>query len=242
MSYQLTKKMEKMKEKNIVFSVILLLLFGSSSSLAQDCEIYFPTEEGSMVEMTNYNGKGKVESVGQTTILKKEVSSGDVILTARLFELSNDNKDTVDIEYTCGCINGTFEVGLFTGLSTESLGGLLEVGGDKLDIPSNPNEGDVLEDKQVIVKIGASEEMENGLLNMKYNFTNRKVEEVGSMKTKAGEFKFIKMSYDLSTRFIVPVNYHVIEWYSTEVGLIRSEMYNKKGKLMSSSEITGYSK
>lgn len=208
--------------------------------LAQDCTMYFPMEKGAQFELTNYNGKGKQESRSVTEIISKSENGNDVTIKANMNQYSNNNKDTVSVEYSAGCINGIFQLNMFTGLNT-SQGNLLELDGDFLDIPSSPTAGQQLEDKLIILKLAPSEETGKALINFKYNIVNRKVEAIETISTPAGSFNTVKLTYDINTKFVLPITMHIVEWYSEDIGQVRSEVYNKKGKLQSYSVLTQFS-
>lgn len=202
---------------------------------SQDCTVYFPLEEGSVVEMTNFNPKGKVESVGTTTVKKVVKSGGDIKIDAELMTVSKKNESV--IEYSAECVDGIFHLNMFGGIAANESGVDMEIEGDFLDIPSNPKAGQTLEDKTIILKM-VSEGVSSSLLNFKYNFTNRKVVAVESITTAAGTFDAVKISYDMTFKLGLSITYGVVEWYSEGVGMVRSELYSGKGKMKSYSELT----
>ena len=54
------------------------------------------------------------------------------------------------------------------------------------------------------------------------------------LETPAGAFDCLKITYNILSQIgFVKVNMSATEWYSPEYGTIRSETYNKKGKLVS---------
>ena len=69
------------------------------------------------------------------------------------------------------------------------------------------------------------------------DITNRKVEQQESVTTDAGSFDCFRITYDISVKAKVmgigiPVNMHVIEWFSSKIGrTVKSETYSKGGKL-----------
>ena len=65
--------------------------------------------------------------------------------------------------------------------------------------------------------------------------TDRAVEARESLTTSAGTFDCIKITQKETTKMIVKIQATSKEWYAENIGMVRSESYNKKGKL------TGYS-
>ena len=73
-------------------------------------------------------------------------------------------------------------------------------------------------------------------VNMTVTTQNRKVEAEEKITTPAGTFDCLKITYDMVSKIgFVKVQGSSVEWYSPGTGTIRSESYNKRGKL------TGYS-
>ena len=66
---------------------------------------------------------------------------------------------------------------------------------------------------------------------------NRKVEAEEEISTKAGTFKCFKISYDILTDAMIDIKGSAIEWIAKDVGAVRTESYNKKGKLTGYSEL-----
>ena len=72
-------------------------------------------------------------------------------------------------------------------------------------------------------------------MTLTVDLTNRQIVAHETIETPAGSFKCIKYSYDAFSKMgFIKMNSSGIEWYSAALGTIRSESYDKKGKL------TGY--
>lgn len=222
-----------------VFTFLTLLFLTTGLTYSQDCQIYFPQKEGTVMEVTEYNPKGKAQSTSTTTIEKREVSGSNVTITA--VSESITDSDTVRIEYTAQCKDGVFSFNMFPGMGNQGGSKFMEIEGDYLDFPKTPKAGMTLEDKTMTIRFTAGES-ENGEkapgINLNYTFSNRKVEAVETLKTPAGSFDTFKMSYDLTMKMGINITYRIVEWYSLNIGMVRSELYNKKGKLKSYSELT----
>jgi len=109
----------------------------------------------------------------------------------------------------------------------------LEINGTSLEMPSYDSKiGTNLKDGNLDMKIGADGVMP---IKMSILMTNRKVEGKEQMTTEAGTFDCIVMSQNIKTKMMISIESNTKDWYAENVGLVRSESYNKKGKL------TGYS-
>ena len=78
-------------------------------------------------------------------------------------------------------------------------------------------------------------------LNFILTIYNRKVDAEESLKTPAGTFNCVKISQSQHLKAMISMDTNSIEWYAEGVGLVRSESYNKKGKLMGYSLLTAFS-
>jgi hypothetical protein len=110
----------------------------------------------------------------------------------------------------------------------------IEITGNNLEVPSNPNPGDVLPDASVEMA------MKMGFVNMKMsaNVTNRKVEAIEDITVAAGTFKGYKFSSEVnSTVMGIKVNSKNTDWYAKGIGIVKSENYDKNGKLQSRTEL-----
>jgi hypothetical protein len=70
------------------------------------------------------------------------------------------------------------------------------------------------------------------------DITNRKVLAIEEITGAAGTFECFKISQDIESKVgFVKVFMSSVFWYAEKIGLIRSEAYNKKGKLQSVTEL-----
>jgi hypothetical protein len=89
---------------------------------------------------------------------------------------------------------------------------------------------------KMVVKSGSAT-----IITITLNISNRKVEGREDITTDAGTFSSYKLSYDISTKAgFITTNSNVIEWISEGVGLVKSETYNRRGRLAGYSVLTGY--
>ena len=75
------------------------------------------------------------------------------------------------------------------------------------------------------------------MMNMTTTVHNRKVEAVERVTTEAGTFECFKVSYDVMTDAMIDIRTKGIEWIAKDVGAVRTETYNKNGKLTGYSEL-----
>ena len=89
--------------------------------------------------------------------------------------------------------------------------------------------GDMLDDASMNLKVRS-----NGIqiMNMDVIISNRKVEAEEDVKTPAGSFECYKITYDTQSKTkIINMTTSSTEWMAEGVGVVKTENYNKKGKL-----------
>jgi hypothetical protein len=110
----------------------------------------------------------------------------------------------------------------------------VEIKGNNMEIPLNPQPGDVLPDANVEMAL------KMGFVNMKVSaeLTNRKVEAIEEIAVTGGNFKAYKFSSDVnSTAMGIKVKATNIDWYAKGIGTVKSESYDKNGKLQGRTEL-----
>jgi hypothetical protein len=69
---------------------------------------------------------------------------------------------------------------------------------------------------------------------MTINITNRKVVGIESVTVPAGTYNCYKITYDIETKLGIKVSSSAIQWMNKGAGSVKTETYDKKGKLLGS--------
>ena len=202
---------------------------------AQDCRAYFPMEEGAVREMTSYDKKDKI--TGTTIQTVKEVREQgdriDILVEMEMMDKKGEQFSKGELDFTCE--DGVFKVDMRNYLDPNTLQGMgdLEVTVDatELVMPSELKPGMELNDGTIEMTAASGGV---NVMSFTTNVKNRKVEGMETITTPAGTFECFKISQDVEVRSIMSVKTSSIEWVAENVGVVKSESYNKKGKL------TGY--
>lgn len=227
-----------MKNTGCNLFLLFIALITCAHSPETGCEGYYPSDKGVKMEITNYNAKGKPESVLTTTVVDV-ITLGDVT-TWKLHGTSKDEKgkNTFDIDYDASCKNGTFFINMknmITGDQMKAYENMdVKISADNLDFPVHPSPGQTLNDGHLTMEISLNG---MGMPGFRIDIVNRKVEGMESITTPAGTFECVKISYDFVMKSIVKIEGHSIQWFSKNNGMIRSESYRKE-KLQGYSELT----
>lgn len=225
-------------KKTINLFIALLLL--STSAFSQDCTIYIPGNVGTELHYEMKNGKGKITGIYTQKMISVKESGGET--TFELLQTHMDPKDPkkIIIQDTISfrCKDNVFYIDMDKYLNQKQMEGFkdmeVKVTTDDLIYPPNLSPGMTLNDGSISLEIGS------GVMNMNMttNIVNRKVEAHENITTPAGTFKCYKIAEDVQSKMgFVKVNLHNVAWIVKDIGTIRSESYNKKGKLSSTSEL-----
>lgn len=103
--------------------------------------------------------------------------------------------------------------------------------GDVSSLPSDIKVGQRVSDGKINIKVknvGAS-----------FLLTQRKVLAEETITTAAGTFKTYKMDeYQTNKVLVSTKTFHIITWYAKNIGCVKQEVYDKKGKLLRTLELT----
>ncbi len=229
-----------MKTKRFLFVITLAIILSGVSS-AQDCGFY-SMSKGMALGYQNLDAKGKITGTNRTTCL--DVSS---VGTATLYKMKGEYSDAKNNlttrEFELKCEDGNFYLDMQSILDPKSMEGFkdMEVSVDANDMmyPSVLIAGQPLPDASIT--IAASSGGVN-LMNMVVNITNRKVIGSESVTVPAGTFDCYKITYDVETKLMFKIVSTVTEYVNMGVGSVKTETYDKKGKLAGSTVLIEVSK
>jgi len=217
---------------------LCLLLFIAVPSTAQDCSKYYPFEEGTTFQITNYDKKEK--PAGVIDYVVKE-SSGDTALLA--YEMHDDKGELImSSEYGITCKDDGIAIDFKSLMSPGVLGQYkdmeVDISGTDMILPNNLSPGQQLPDAEVLMNISMTP------INMKMTLKmlNRKVEANETISTPAGTFDCVVVTYDHETKMGMKITGKAKQWFAEDVGMVKSESYNKNGKLIGSSVLTAFNK
>lgn len=226
-------------------TVIIFLSFIAQAVYAQSsCKPYVPVSKGAKWEITNFSAKGKESGKTAFELLDKvEIDNGSTF-TIKSVSYDKKGKEVFANTYEAYCKDGKFEFDMafkMDGASMQAYKDMdVKVDASEFEIPSMDEAvGTVLSDGLLEVQVGTGTVP---MFKMTVSITDRKIEAKENKTTSAGTFKCLVLSQKMKTKMIMKIEGSSKEWYAEEVGMIRSESYNKNGKLMSYSELTKFEK
>ncbi|MEM6766086.1 MAG: hypothetical protein AAF655_14210 [Bacteroidota bacterium] len=209
-------------------------------SFAQDCTVYFPMQEGTSFTLTNYDKKGKETSVVMHEVIENNSTASGMELVVSSITTDKKGRESLAVDYTVKCDKGEFFIDMrnFVPASSQqsfsSMGLDATVEGDYLVFPPSMSVGQRLP--------GGTLTISASIMNMTIRISDRKVEAEESITTPAGTYECVKISYLANVKMGINIASRITEWYSKDVGIVRSETYNKNGKMYGYSELTSFSK
>lgn len=216
-----------------LFSVILISA-GFQMTFAQDCTFYSPSEPGTELVLTTYSKPGKVKSSVKQVTAGKKVVDGQTRLDVISESFDAKGKSLGKGSFEVWCDGGHFYLDMRSMLSSMNLGemGEAKIEAGNLEFPASPTPGQQLEDAFITVT------MQGPIpINVRIDVTDRKVEALEKITTPAGTFDCMKITSVCFTKMLIKSETEMTDWYAPNVGLVRSETY-QRGKLLTFSELT----
>ncbi|MFK7756517.1 MAG: hypothetical protein AB8B53_06245 [Flavobacteriales bacterium] len=233
--------------KTVYITLIFLIGLFSNSLLAQDCNLYLPADLGTKWEITNFNAKGKAQSISKFELINKVTSGTDITFTVKTSYCDEKGREQGSSTFDAFCKNGVFEFDFeyfLNNMNTEAYEEMnIEVEMDMTTFElarfSDPV-GTKLDDYTITMDMKTNG---MGTMSMKMEYKDRELMAKESRTTTAGTFDCIVVSQNISTKMsIIDTETSSKDWYSEGVGMVRSEYYSKKGKLESYTELTSLTK
>ncbi len=215
--------------------LLFISILAYTSGVYAQCNPYYDFKEGASWEITNYNAKDKVSGRQMNTIkTMEELSNG---WNAEMNMKSYDKKDELifDKDIEVGCEGGVIKLDMNRFFPEETMQAFkdmdMNIETTNLEIPSDLEVGKVLNDGSI--KMSGSIPF-----TMEVNITNRKVVGRESVTTSAGTFDCYKITYTVKSKSIMSMESKGADWIAENVGMVKSENYNKNDKLQGYSLLT----
>ena len=223
-----------MKKSFLLAAFIILVL--AVPLKAQECTYFYPMEKGTVIEMKHYDKKSKSAGTTRQEVIDKQTGGGAVSITINSTFFDEKDEEIMTADLTMECRDGIFTFSMDNYLNEEMLAAVgdyeFTIEGDNLEFPANMKAGDVLKDGKISLTVEGM-----AMMNMVTTVHNRKVEAVEKITTEAGTFECFKVSYDVLTDAMIDLRSKGIEWIAKDVGAVRTETFNKSGKLTGYSEL-----
>jgi len=232
----------------IAFLTSIFLL--SSSFLFAQCDnSYYPMNEGTTWEITNYDKKDKPQGKSINTILSSSESGNGYEAVVGTKLLDDKDKPVTDGEYTITCENGVIKIDLQEFLPSSIMDAYENMDvtfeGDNLEFPGDLSTGQTLPEASGKMTVQMTEGAMAMSTEMDFTYANRKVEAKESIETPIGNIESFKISQTIITTIsMMGMNrtseYMSVSWMAPKYGMVKTESYNQKGKLIGYSLLTSF--
>ncbi|MFK8044015.1 MAG: hypothetical protein AB8B72_00870 [Crocinitomicaceae bacterium] len=235
-----------MKLSGITLVLISLLTFSFSSNIQSDssgCSTYFPISVGMKWTMKNMDKKGKeIGKVTMKVIDSKPAEAGIVFIMESEYSVEKeDEKQKTEFEYSC--VDNVLKMNMdqfFPAEMMENESLTFDIDTDGMEIPNSLTAGQKLKDASVSV-IGKMEGIK--VVDLTVTVTDRTVEKFEDVTTSAGQFNCAKITSKTNMKMgFINKTTSSIDWVSKDVGMVKSESYDKKGKLDGSTELVEFTR
>ena len=230
--------------KKIILPLFVLIFSTSLMAQSNNCSQYYPMEEGATFQYATYNKKGKKEGTIDYTI--KDVATKGSVTEAKMEMKLTDRKGKQHpMEYGFTCKGDMVKIDFESIMPQQMLDQIganaeIKMDGTDIELPNNLSVGQELADADINIAI------DMGPMNMKMSVktTNRKVEKAEKVNTPAGDFDCLVLYEDHLMK--PPMGKEQSSpsrtWIAEGVGMIKQISYNNKGQVISTSELTKYSR
>lgn len=222
--------------KKVILFFILIL---AHEVVFSQCNPYYSLKKGVSYELETYSSKDKKTGRIVNQVADFSSSSNEYEATINSTTFDKKDKEVNSGNYKIFCKNGAVQLDMKSLFPTESLAAYenmdIVFSGEHLDLPPQLNIGDKLKDGSIK---GEVKDKESGstFSTFDFNITDRTVEGKETVTTPAGTFDCFKVTYNMNmvTNMMgvnIPMNFKGIDFITEEVGVVKSENYNKNGKL-----------
>lgn len=203
-------------------------------------ETFFPTKKGTVLVYNTFDKKNKLTNKFQYTIEKVNVNGPDLDITYLVQSMDQKDKLLYNDEITINQRGDKLYLDMSNMVNKAAfqqegeMPANIEVTGNNMEIPVNPNPGDILPDASVAMALKL------GFINMKVSadVTNRKIEAIEDISVAAGTFNTFKLTSNVNASALgIKSSTKNLEWYAKGIGIIKSEAYDNKGNLQSRTEL-----
>jgi hypothetical protein len=230
--------------KQVFFIFLLLPLYG----WAQDCKNFIYMTNNARVVMTVYDRKGDASGTNTWTVSDAK-QNGKVYQASVSSQFNNEKgKEIAKSKGIYICEGGTLKADIRMSMPQQQMEAYKDAEAKfdavYLEYPSNIAVGQTLPDANFKMDV----EQKGGLsTRINFNQVNRKVVSKETIASPAGTWEAFQISFDATFRaqlggIGIPFTISGKEWFVPGLGIVKTESYNKSGKLMGSTLITSITK
>lgn len=227
--------------KTLLTTFITLLIVSSATIAQSTCSKYYPFKDGTTLQYTNYDKKGKESGEINYKVNNYRKSGGKEWITMTMSTSDKKGNGIGDISYDISCD------GSGVSIDFKSLGNMAmlkqfesmetKITGTNTTLPNNLSVGQKLPDSNMNMEISMSG------ISMKVNtlIKDRKVTGKEKVTTPAGTYNCLILEQTTIADVMgKKMSTSTKSWFAEGVGMVKQESHSK-GKLQSKSTLTKFS-
>ena len=222
-----------------IFVWLISIFIYQNAVKAQNCG-YLLLTNNAEVEMSMFDKKN--EPSGKVVYKVLSSNGKEAKVSSKVFSEKGKEISGGEGTYKCDGNNFSFEMkAMLPGDQAKAMNMKdmeVKTNNATINYPSNMSVGTTLPDNEFTADTYSGTMK---LMGMSFKVNNRKVEGKESITTPAGTFDCFKITSNQDIKAIFNINMQMTEWFSPNVGIVKTEAY-RKGSLVSSTLITKISK
>jgi hypothetical protein len=224
--------------KTLILSFFLIFTYVGISQ--NNCNKFYPLNEGTKFQITVYDKKDKPSAVIDYDVVDVRKSGGDKVGTINSKMSDGKGKEITNMSFDVSCNGEVVSIdfkSLINPQIFEQFGNMdYEITGTNLEWPNELSVGQTLPDATMVMKIN----MGGINMNMDMLITDRKVIGKETITSPAGSFNCFVLTSTSVMKMGVSQRSTSKQWIAEKVGTVKSENYDKNGKVTGSSLLTKF--
>lgn len=221
-------------------SIITFIIIASTAIAQNDCSKYYPLNEGTKFQITVYDKKDRTTGVIDYEVVKVEGSGNDKTGTINSTMKDGKGKNMGDLSFNVNCNGNTASIDFKSMINPqifEQFGEMdYELTGTNMEWPNNLTVGQQLPDASMEMKIS----MGGMNMNLTTSITDREVLGKENVTTPAGTFDCFVLTSTTTAKMGISQTSTSKSWVTEKIGAVKSETYDKKGNIESTSLLTKF--
>lgn len=237
-----------MKLRNLLLTGIMLAMTSVNAIAQESCTFFFPNQEGEQLTRNCYTADGKLMNILVYRVDQVyDYPSGMEVIANYTFSDAT-GKALNSGQMVARCNDGDFSMSMSGAMSFPIAMDMLSTDiymiGDLMNYPNamsnpmNPEDDDEFDD--ATIRLYQKGNKEN---RAEVTLSDRRFVKTETVDTPAGPFYCTKIKYDIDVW--TPngkIEGYGYEWYAPNIGIVRSEQYNKNNELESYSVLNNIKK
>jgi hypothetical protein len=226
-----------MNSKFKIYVALFLVVFTCFSFDLLNCDGYYATQKGRILEMKATDNKNKVTGKSVIEIVENKHEGGKNIAVVKNIATDLKKNKTTESSYELVCDDMGISINIIKtvqdNLKKSNQLNQTTVTGNNPIYPNEMKVGQTLPESKIKIDIKGEISMESGV-----KIYDRKVIATEKLSVEGGTFDCVVITYTEETSFVVSKTKKYKVWMAKGVGIVKSEEYDKKGKLEKIIELT----